>query len=183
MKVKSDANTDDFLDVPPPPSENPPKDTKTHSADSEKHKKTTNFVTQSLGTKLLPHGHHAKHSKDSKDKHVNTNNITHPESFANTEVCFAVRTAFMHDSAEEIKSKTMFEDVDIDGFILCKFLFGFNTRDWVIRFTRRPCPHHNVFTFHHSVLTSLFLSHCFSFLQRCCGRRTPCGWLISSSPT
>ena len=119
MKVKSDANTDDFLDVPPPPSENPPKDTKTHSSDNEKHKKTT----LSVGTKIFSHGHHPKHAKDSKDKrHINTNNITHPESFANTEVCFAVRTAFMHDSAEEIKSKTMFEDVDIDGFILCKIL-------------------------------------------------------------
>lgn len=47
-------------------------------------------------------------------------------SFDNTEVCFAVRTAFMHDSSEEVQSKTMFEDVTIDGFILCKcalFLF------------------------------------------------------------
>jgi hypothetical protein len=26
----------------------------------------------------------------------------------------------MHDSTEEIRSKSIFEDVDIDGFILCK---------------------------------------------------------------
>lgn len=40
--------------------------------------------------------------------------------YDNTEVCFAVRTAYMHDSSEEVQSKTMFEDVNIDGFILCK---------------------------------------------------------------
>jgi len=32
-------------------------------------------------------------------------------------VCFAVRTASMHDSTEEVRSKSMFEDVDISGFI------------------------------------------------------------------
>ncbi len=123
MKVKSDVNTDDLLDLPPPPVETPKKDTKTHSSDSEKHKKTTNFVTHGLGTKLFSPGHHSKHP-NSKDKHnVHTNNISQPENFDNTEVCFAVRTAFMHDSAEEIKSRTMFEDVDIDGFILCKYVY------------------------------------------------------------
>ena len=25
----------------------------------------------------------------------------------------------MHDSAEEVRSRSMFEDVDIEGFILC----------------------------------------------------------------
>ena len=30
-----------------------------------------------------------------------------------------MRTAFMHDSAEEVRSRSMFEDVDIEGFILC----------------------------------------------------------------
>ena len=40
------------------------------------------------------------------------------------EVCFAIRTAFMHDSSEEIQSQNMFEDVDIDGFIQCE-LFVF----------------------------------------------------------
>jgi hypothetical protein len=38
------------------------------------------------------------------------------------QVCFAVRTAYMHDSSEEVQSQTMFEDVDIDGFILCKYM-------------------------------------------------------------
>eukprot|EP00600_Ochromonadales_sp_CCMP1393_P008819 CAMPEP_0174953918 /NCGR_PEP_ID=MMETSP0004_2-20121128/133_1 /TAXON_ID=420556 /ORGANISM="Ochromonas sp., Strain CCMP1393" /LENGTH=579 /DNA_ID=CAMNT_0016201669 /DNA_START=515 /DNA_END=2253 /DNA_ORIENTATION=+ len=33
------------------------------------------------------------------------------------QVCFLVRTAFMHDSSEEMRSKSMFEDVDIEGFI------------------------------------------------------------------
>jgi hypothetical protein len=38
----------------------------------------------------------------------------------NTQVCFAVRTASMHDYKEEVQSKSMFEDVDISGFIRCK---------------------------------------------------------------
>jgi hypothetical protein len=45
--------------------------------------------------------------------------------FENTEVCFAVRTAFMHDSAQAIQSRSMFQEVNIEGFIMCKFLFYF----------------------------------------------------------
>ena len=91
---------------------------KTPSKDTPKAKKTHSSGGGLTNLHLFPSSHkHKHHHHDDKSNHT----VVNMEKYINTEVCFAVRTAFMHDSSEAIQSKTMFEDVDIDGFILCKY--------------------------------------------------------------